>query len=324
MFAGGYPGDGRWREASRGVGDAAPCGLPGNGRQREPAPHPALRGHLPPRGKARAVIPPGVLAGGFRGVGDAAPTVCPGMGGDGSLPLIRPCGATFPQGGRQGLLLAAAGGRGGVGAPRPTDGDMETLRGLRGHPFPDRRTVGAGHARPGGLRGHPSMVRPVGRGLDPSAGDCPGDGCWRKVSRGVGDAAPYGLPGNRQQRKVAAGWGHPALRMGIWKRPRGLRGHPFPGRRTVGAGHARPGGWREHPSMVRSVGRGLDPSAGDCPGDGRWRKVSRGVGDAAPCGLPGNRQQRKAAAGWGPPALRMGIWKRCGGYAGTRSRAAAR
>jgi len=40
-----------------------------------------------------------------------------------------------------------------------------------------------------------------------------------------------------RQRKVAAGWGHPALRMGIWKRPRGLRGQPFPGRRAVGAGH---------------------------------------------------------------------------------------
>ena len=91
---------------------------------------------------------------------------------------------------------AAAEGRGGVRAPRPTDGDMETLWGLRGHPFPGRRTVGAGHARPGGWRGHPSMVRPVGRGLDPSAGDCPGDGRWRKASRGVGDAAPYGLPGN--------------------------------------------------------------------------------------------------------------------------------
>ncbi len=91
---------------------------------------------------------------------------------------------------------AAAEGRGGVGAPRPTDGDMETLRGLRGQPFPGRRTVGAGHARPGGWREHPSMVRSVGRGLDPSAGGCPGDGRWRKVSRGVGDAAPYGLPGN--------------------------------------------------------------------------------------------------------------------------------
>ena len=104
---------------------------------------------------------------------------------------------------------AAAGGRGGVGAPRPTDGDMETLRGLRGHSFPDRRTVGAGHARPGGWREHPSMVRSVGRGLDPSVGDCPGDGCWRKVSRGVGDAAPYGLPGNGRQRGPAP---HPALR----------------------------------------------------------------------------------------------------------------
>ena len=53
--AGGYPGDGCWREVSRGVGDAALYGLPGEGRQREPTPHPALRGHLPPRGKARAV-----------------------------------------------------------------------------------------------------------------------------------------------------------------------------------------------------------------------------------------------------------------------------
>ena len=87
--------------------------------------------------------------------GTPPPTACPGMGGSGSLPLIRPCGATFPQGGRQGLLLAAAGGRGGVEAPRPTDGDMETLWGLRGHPFPGRRTVGAGHARPGGWREHP-------------------------------------------------------------------------------------------------------------------------------------------------------------------------
>ena len=126
--AGDCPGDGRWRKVSRGVGDAAPYGLPGNGRRREPAPHPALRGHLPPRGKARAVvegfIPPGVLA--------------------------------------------AAEGRGGVGAPRPTDGDMETLWGLRGQSFPGRRAVGAGHARPGGLRRQTSMVRSVGRGLDPS------------------------------------------------------------------------------------------------------------------------------------------------------------
>ena len=60
-------------------------------------------------------------------------------------------------------------GRGGVGAPRPTDGDMETLWGLREQSFPGRRAVGAGHARPGGLRRQASTVRSVGRGLDPSA-----------------------------------------------------------------------------------------------------------------------------------------------------------
>ena len=171
----------------------------------------------PPRVAARGMA----VGGRFRGAsGTPPPTVCPGMGSDGSLPLIRPCGATFPRGERQGLLLAAAqasagrrgrhplrfarewaaaGGRGEVGAPRPTDGDMETLWGLRGHPFPGRRAVGAGHARPGGLRRQASMVRSVGRGLDPSAGGYPGDGCWRKASRGVGDAAPYGLPGNGRQ-----------------------------------------------------------------------------------------------------------------------------
>ena len=170
MFAGGYPGDGCWREVSRGVGDAAP-------------------------------------------------TVCPGMGGSGNLPLIRPCGATFPRGGRQGLqgrdssLPGMGGGgrsrRGGGTPPYVWGGDMETLWGLRGHPFPGRRAVGAGHARPGGLRRQASMVRSVGRGLDPSAGGCPGDGCRRKPSRGIGDAAPYGLPGNGRRREPAP---HPALR----------------------------------------------------------------------------------------------------------------
>ena len=66
-------------------------------------------------------------------------------------------------------LFRAAHAHGGVGAPRPTDGDMETLWGLRGQPFPGRRAVGAGPARPGGWRERPSMVRSVGRGLDPAA-----------------------------------------------------------------------------------------------------------------------------------------------------------
>ena len=149
--------------------------------------------------------------------GTPPPTVCPGMGGSGSLPLIRPCGATFPQGGRQGLLLAAAQASAGRRGRRP-------LRFAR-----EWAVTGAFPSS--GPAGPPS---PTGEGKG-----C----CWR-------------------QREVAAGGGHPALRMGIWKRPQGLRGHPFPGRRTVGAGHARPGGLRRPPSMVRSVGRGLDPSAG--------------------------------------------------------------
>ena len=165
------------------------------------------------------VVTQGMAVGGrLRGAsGTPPPTACPGMGGDGSLPLIRPCGATFPQGGRQGLLLAAAQGFAG-------------RRGRRALRFA-REWAAAGACPSSGPAGPPS---PKGEGKG-----C----CWR-------------------QREVAAGWGHPALRMGIWKRPRGLRGHPFPGRRAVGAGHARPGGLRGHPSMVRSVGRGLDPSAG--------------------------------------------------------------
>ena len=135
----------------------------------------------PPRVAARGMA----VSGRFRGAsGTPPPTGCPGMGGGG-----RP--------------------RRGGGTPPYVWGDMETLWGLREQSFPGRRAVGAGHARPGGLRRQASMVRSVGRGLDPSAGGCPGDGRWREVSRGVGDAAPYGLPGNGRQREPAP---HPALR----------------------------------------------------------------------------------------------------------------
>ena len=159
-----------------------------------------------------------VLAGGFAGRRGRRPLrFARGRAAAGACPSSGPAGPPSPEGEGKGCRggihpsrgRAAAEGRGGVGAPRPTDGDMETLWGLREQPFPGRRAVGAGHARPGGLRGHPSMVRSVGRGLDPSAGGCPGDGRWREVSRGVGDAAPYGLPGNGRQRKPAP---HPALR----------------------------------------------------------------------------------------------------------------
>ena len=144
----------------------------------------------PPR-----VVTRGMGVGGrFRGAsGTPPPTGCPGMGGGG-----RP--------------------RRGGGTPPYVWGDMETLWGLREQPFPGRRAVGAGHARPGGLRRQASMVRPVGRGLDPSAGGCPGDGRWREVLRGVGDAAPYGLPG-----EWAAGGSLPLIRPCGATFPRGGR-----------------------------------------------------------------------------------------------------
>ena len=175
--AGGCPGDGRWREVSRGVGDAAPYGLPGmGGGGRLPLIRPC--GATFPQGGRQGLLLAAAQA--FAGRrGRRPPTVCPGKGGGGSLPLIRPCGATFPRGGRQGLQgrdssLPGMGGSGrlrrGGGTPPYGWGDMETLWGLREQLFPGRRAVGAGHARPGGLRRQASMVRSVGRGLDPSAG----------------------------------------------------------------------------------------------------------------------------------------------------------
>ena len=214
-------------------------------------------------------------SGSLRGAsGTPPPTVCPGMGSDGSLPLIRPCGATFPRGGRQGLQgrdssLPGKGGSGRPrrgGAPRLTDGDMETLWGLREQSFPGRRAVGAGHARPEGLRRQASTVRSVGRGLDPSAGGYRGMGVGGRFRGASGTPPPTVCPGNGRQREPAP---HPALR-----------------------GHLPPRG------KARAAGEGFIP-----PGEGR---------------------QRKVAAGWGHPALRMGIWKRCGVYVGSRFRAAAR
>ena len=225
----------------RGVGDAAPYGLPGSGRRREVPPHPALRGHLPPRGKAGVVgegfIPPGVSA-----------------------------AAQAPAGrrGRRALRVArereVAGGRGGVGAPRPTDGGMETLWGLRGQPFPGRRAVGAGHARPGGLRGRGGVGRSVGRGLDPSAevgggGRFPGRRGRRplRIARGwamtQGPANPSGhrcawpppLMGRLPSRAPPA---QKAPHQGSWPSLRGLRGS----RQFVPPRPPYPGSW----SSVRS------------------------------------------------------------------------
>ncbi len=188
------------------------------------------------------VVARGMGVGGrFRGAsGTPPPTVCPGMGGSASP---RGASGTPPPTVCPGMGGGGRSRRGG-GTPPYVWGDMETLWGLRGHPFPGRRTVGAGHARPGGWREHPSMVRSVGRGLDPSAGDCPGDGRWREPSRGVGDAAPYGLPGNgrlprltpptsppaysrccRRQNRWGRSAHRPDARFRRWIRSRGASGH---------------------------------------------------------------------------------------------------
>ena len=120
------------------------------------------------------VVTRGMAVGGrFRGAsGTPPPTVCPGMGGSGSLPLIRPCGATFPQGGRQGLLLAAAQASAGRRGRRP-------LRFAR-----ERAAAGASPSS--GPAGPPS---PKGEGKGCSGGIHP--------SRGVGGGRPRRGGGTR-------------------------------------------------------------------------------------------------------------------------------
>ena len=132
----------------------------------------------------------------------------------GACPSSGPAGPPSPEGEGKGCRggihpsreWAVTEGRGGVGAPRPTDGDMETLWGLREQSFPGRRAVGAGHARPGGLRRQASMVRSVGRGLDPSAG------CWRQresprvATRGRAAAQAFAGRRGRRPLRFAREW----------------------------------------------------------------------------------------------------------------------
>ena len=137
------------------------------------------------------VVTRGMAVGGrFSGAsGTPPPTACPGMGGSGSLPLIRPCGATFPQGGRQGLLLAAAGVSAG-GNPGKDVG--ASLRGAAGTPPPAvcREWAAAGACPSSGPAGPPS---PEGEGKGCSGGIHPsrGVGGGGRPRRG-GGTPPYG------------------------------------------------------------------------------------------------------------------------------------
>ncbi len=146
------------------------------------------------------------------------------------------------------------------------------------------RVLAAAGVSAGGNQGKDGNASLRGASGTPPPTGCPGTGGSGRSRRGEG-TPPYG-------------WGY-GNTVGLTRVA--VPGPPFPGRRAVGAGHARPGGLRRQASMVRSVGRGLDPSAGGYPGDGRWREVSRGVGDAAPYGLPGNGRRREPAP---HPALR--------------------
>ncbi len=132
------------------------------------------------KGCNRGIHPSRGVGARFRGAsGTPPPTVCPGMGGSGSLPLIRPCGATFPRGERQGLLLAAA----------------QASAGRRGrHPLRFAREWAAAGDRPSsGPAGPPS---PEGEGKGCSGGIHP--------SRGVGDS---GRP-RRGGGTPPYGWGY--------------------------------------------------------------------------------------------------------------------
>ena len=149
------------------------------------------------------VVTRGMAVGGrFSGAsGTPPPTACPGMGGSGSLPLIRPCGATFPQGGRQGLLLATAQAFAGCRGRRPLRFAREwaaagvsaggnpgkdvgaSLRGAAGTPPP---AVCPGKGGSGRL----PLIRPCGatfpRGgrqglLLAAAQACPYPGSWSSV-----------------------------------------------------------------------------------------------------------------------------------------------
>ena len=154
--------------------------------------------------------------------------------------------------------------------------------------------------------GHSLMGRSVGRGLDPSVGVYGRHGAC-PPPRGRGRACPA--------QGFSRGWAVMGGFRGVWDAAPYVGGCPLTGSRA----NLRRGG---HSLMGRSVGRGLDPSAGVCgrhgacpPPRGRGRACPargvsrgwattggfRGVGDAAPyaggCPLTGSRVNLRRGAG---------------------------
>ena len=107
-------------------------------------------------------------------------------------------------------------------------------------PFPHRRPVGAGHARPAAYRHIPFTIQSVGEGFIPPGH--PSTGANGHGGQRAGRSTPHIKPVRR------AGCPHPAET---------CRHIPFPHRRPVGAGHARPAAYRQIPFTINPQGRDL-------------------------------------------------------------------
>ena len=105
-------------------------------------------------------------------------------------------------------------------------------------PFPHRRPVGAGHARPAAYRNIPFTVQFVGERFIPPGHLSPPQ--TAAAARGLAALHPHIKPVRR------AGCPHPAET---------YRHIPFPHRRPVGAGHARPAAYRQIPFTINPQGR---------------------------------------------------------------------
>ena len=121
-------------------------------------------------------------------------------------------------------------------------------------PFPHRRPVGAGHARPAAYRNIPFYGSIRRGGIHPSRAPSH----RRRRPRRPEGWPPYD-PHLKPVRR--AGCPHPAET---------YRHIPFPHRRPVGAGHARPAAYRNIPFTVQFVGEGFIP-----PGHPHRRKRPR-------------------------------------------------
>ena len=131
---------------------------------------------------------------------------------------------------------------------------------------------------PRGLRGHPSMVRPVGRGLDPSAGRLRRRESPRVVTRGRAAAqAPAGRRGRRPlrvARERAAAGGRPSSGPAGPPSPKGegkgCRGGIHPSRGVCGSANLRGASGTPPPTDYPGTGSNGRSRRGECA----WRRTT--------------------------------------------------